>query len=362
MPLGSPRGFLGGKMPGNDNVHASKAEKADEFYTKLSFIEDELKHYKNYLRGKTVFCNCDDPYESNFFKFFAMSFNDLGLKKLIATCFSPSPVAYQQLSLFDEEENEPKKAYKVEITEIKDENGDGRIDLEDVEYILQHKEGVLSELKGNGDFRSNECIELLKEADVIITNPPFSIFREYFSLLMKYKKDFLIVANENMVFYKEILPYFKQNKVWLGYNAGHFWFKVPEYYEEKKTDFKIDENGQKWRRLGNICWFTNIDIAKRYENLILYKHYNPEDYPTYENYNAIHIHLVRDIPCDFDGIMGVPVSFMEKFNANQFEIVGHTNSGDNSPEVEAIRTDNNHRHGGLLNGKEQYARLLIRRK
>ena len=353
-------------MAGNSNVHNARADKADEFYTERSFIENELKHYKEHFKNKIIFCNCDDPYESNFFKYFAMNFNHLGLKKLIATCYGSSPIASTQLNIFGEEEKViktvKKKAYKIEITQVGDENGDGKIDLADVEYLIKNKKNVLSLLNDDGDFRSPECIDLLKEADIVITNPPFSIFRDYFELLVKYNKSFLIVANENMVFYKEIFPYIKTNKVWLGYSAGHFWFKVPSYYEEKKTDFKIDETGQKWRRMGNICWFTNLDIAKRYENLILFKSYSPEEYPTYENYNAIHIHFVKDIPFDFDGVMGVPVSFMEKFNANQFEIIGQTHSGDNSPEVEALRTDTINRHGGRINGKEQYARILIRRK
>ena len=217
-------------------------------------------------------------------------------------------------------------------------------------------------LKGNGDFRSEECITLLKEADIVVTNPPFSLFREYVAQLIKYEKKFLIIGNLNAITYKEILPLFMENKIWLGYNSGHFWFKVPDYYEEKKTDFKIDEEGQKWRRMGNIGWFTNLDIKKRHEDLILYKNYSPEKYPKYENYDAIEVSATADIPCDYFGAMGVPITFIDKHNPNQFEILGHTSSNDTSVEVEALRTDLKNRNRGIINGRQKYDRILIRRK
>jgi hypothetical protein len=343
-------------MAGNRNLNASARNKQDEFYTHLSLIEHELKHYREHFRGKIVFCNCDDPYESEFFKFFAMSFNFLGLKKLIATCYIGSPIANTQLSLFDYESAEDKTTkspHRIEITEVKDETGDGRIGLADVEYLLRNKKNVLTRLKGDGDFRSAECIELLKQADIVVTNPPFSLFRKYIAQLFEYKKEFLVIGNLNAIKYKEILPLFMSNKVWLGYNSGHYWFRVPDTYEEKATDFKIDENGQKWRRMGNICWFTNLDIKKRHENMILFRQYTPEAYPKYDNYDAIEVSHTADIPCDYYGVIGVPITFMTNHNPDQFSIEGVLNSG----------TGNEYDYAkAMLSGKQLYTRILIRRK
>lgn len=251
-------------MAGNSNLHMSKDAREDEYYTDLVMIENELKHYRPHFRGKTVFCNCDDPYESNFFKYFAMNFNSLGLKKLISLGYIGSPIVYTQLSLFDDIE-EPKAIeehhpYKIEISEVTDANGDGAIDLSDVELLIRNKKNVLTMLNGDGDFRGKESQIALEEADIIVTNPPFSLMKEYIPLLMNSGKHFLVLGNMNHITFKEIFHYFIENKIWLGYTSGHFWFKVPEYYEEKRTDFKIDENGQKWRRLGNICWFTNMEL------------------------------------------------------------------------------------------------------
>ena len=323
-------------MPGNSNLHDSSRNKQDEFYTNLQLIEDELKHYRAHFKGKRVLCNCDDPYESNFFKYFAMSFNSLGLKSLTATCYATSPVVYTQLDLFGEGmtvsrkerkgTQRGKQPYKIVINEVTDVNGDGRIDLADVEWLIKNKKNVLTKLKGDGDFRSPECVALLDEADVVVTNPPFSLFREYMALLMEHGKQFLIVGNMNAVTYREIFPPIRDNKVWLGNKSGHFWFKVPDSYEEKATDFKIDENGQKWRRMGNICWFTNLDIEKRHEEMTLFRHYSPEEYPTYDNYDAIEVSKTADIPCDWDGAIGVPITFMSQYNPDQFEILGATES------------------------------------
>lgn len=356
-------------MAGNSNLNASARNKQDEFYTQLSLIESELKHYRNFFHGKVVLCNCDDPYESNFFKYFAMNFNSLGLEKLIATCFVSSPVAGKefqyfvdnvgQLSFIENEntipfsEDSEKHPYKVEITEVKDETGDGRVGLADVEYLMRNKNNVMSLLNGDGDFRSPECVELLKQADVVVTNPPFSLFRDYMALLMKYNKNFLIVGNLNAVKYKEILPLFMTDKVWLGNNSGHYWFKVPNSYEEKRTDFKIDENGQKWRRMGNICWYTNIDTEKRHETMPLFRNYAPEVYPRYDNYDAIEVSRTADIPCDYYGVIGVPITFMTKHNPEQFSIVGVLNSG-SANEYDFAKA--------ILNGKQLYARILIQRK
>lgn len=356
-------------MAGNSNLHMSRNDKADEFYTQLSLVESELKHYRHHFKGKTVLCNCDDPYESNFFKYFAINFNALGLKKLITTCYATSPVTGKefqyfidnggQLSFISSENNAPvqdengHKPYKVEITEVTDENGDGRIDLTDVEYLMRNKKNTMTLLDGDGDFRSPECVELLKEADIVVTNPPFSLFRDYIALLMQYNKQFAIIGNQNAITYREVLPLIRDSKVWLGYNNGHFWFKVPDSYEEKKTDFKIDENGQKWRRMGNICWFTNLDIEKRHEDMTLFRTYSPEAYPKYDNYDAIEVNRTADIPCDYYGIMGVPITFMQYFNPNQFEILGDSRYHDGQDFSDDIN---------VINGKTLYRRILIRRK
>lgn len=202
-----------------------------------------------------------------------------------------------------------------------DENHDGRADLADVEYLMRNRKNTMTLLNGDGDFRSPECVELLREADVVVTNPPFSLFREYIALLEEYRKYFIIIGNMNAVTYKEIFPMIAENRLWLGYNSGHFWFKVPDSYEIKKTDFKIDEHGQKWRRMGNICWFTNVDIEKRHENMPLFRSYSPELYPKYDNYDAINVDRTVDIPCDYYGVMGVPITFLSQYNPDQFEIV-----------------------------------------
>ena len=306
-------------MPGNSNLHDSSRNKQDEFYTNLQLIEDELKHYRHHFKGKRVLCNCDDPYESNFFKYFAMNFNALGLKSLTATCYAYSCIAGKEIDMFTQRTKTP---HKIVITEVGDVNGDGRIDLADVEWLIKNDKNVLTELKGDGDFRSEECIELLKQADIVVTNPPFSLFREYMAQLMEHGKQFLIVGNLNAVTYKEVLPLVMGNNVWIGYNAGHFWFKVPDSYEEKATDFKIDESGQKWRRMGNICWFTNLDFEKRHEKMLLWKKYTPEAYPKYDSYDAIEVSKTEAIPCDYDGKMGVPITYLTKHCPEQFEILG----------------------------------------
>ena len=358
--------WAGDIMAGNSNLNDSARNKQDEFYTQLSLIENELKYYRKHFKGKTVLCNCDDPYESNFFKYFAMNFNTLGLKKLITTCYATSPVVGNEFSYYirndgqfsfipcEDKIQSDRKPYKVEITEVADENGDGRIDLADVEYLMKNKKNTMSLLEGDGDFRSPECVELLKQADIVVTNPPFSLFRDYVALLMKYEKEFLIIGNLNNITYKEITPLISKEKIWTGYNSGHFWFKVPSSYEEKRTDFKIDENGQKWRRMGNICWYTNLDYDKRHEEMPLFRNYNPEQYPKYENHDAIEISKTVDIPCDYFGEMGVPITFLTKHNPNQFEIIG----------IDKDVTADGGRFILTVNGKKktQYARLVIKRK
>lgn len=315
----------------NKTLQAARKEKNDEFYTQLADIENELKHYKQHFEGKTVLCNCDDPYESNFFKYFAMNFNFLKLKKLIATCYDSSPIAFTQLSLLGDGKTIPngsRKAYRIELTGVKDYNGDGAIDLSDVEYMLRCGDNPPQKLNGNGDFRSAECLELLKEADIVVTNPPFSLFREYVAKLIEYDKKFLIIGNKNAITYKEVFPLIKEGKMWLGYRNinSDMWFYVPEGYEYEKII-----NGRKTKHIMG-CWFTNIDVPKRHELLPLYKKYTPEEYPKYDNYDAIEVSKVAEIPCDYvssencNGIMGVPITFLDKYNPEQFEIIGLLNS------------------------------------
>lgn len=339
-------------MAGNSTLTKAKNAKADEFYTQLSDIENELKRYKPQFAGKTVFCNCDDPYESNFFKYFALSFNQLGLKKLIATCYDNSPIAYTQLSLFGEGKeikNTARHAYKIEISEVEDFNNDGATDLADVEYLLKNKENTLTLLKGDGDFRSEECIKLLKQADIVVTNPPFSLFREYVEQLIEYDKKFLIIGNKNSITYKEIFPLIKNDKIWLGYRNinADMWFIVPENYKYEKL---VD--GKKVKHIMG-CWFTNLDTTKRHENLIMYKKYTPEEYPKYDNYDAIEVSKVSEIPEDYFGVMGVPITFLDKYNPEQFEIKGIDRYVEDNPYYGKRFT---------INKKEIYARVLIRRK
>jgi len=302
----------------------AKKNKADEFYTQMADIEKELRHYKEHFKGKVVFCNCDDPYESNFFKYFAMNFNHLGLKKLIATSYSDSPVAFQQLSLFDVKDLEVKNngsrpAVKIEINEIGDENADGAIGLADVEYLIKNQKNTLTLLKGNGDFNSEECIELLRIADIVITNPPFSLFREYVAQLVENEKEFLIIGNTNALTYKEIFKLFKENKIRTGYtnfNVGMYFF-VPDDWD----NYHKIIDGRKMVRVSTSCWFTNLPVKKHNEYLTLFKQYSSSEYPNYENYDAINIDKFAEIPYDYDGAIGVPITFLDKYNPEQFEII-----------------------------------------
>jgi len=326
-----------------------------------------MRYYRDYFKGKTVLCNCDDPFESNFFKYFAMNFNSLGLKKLIATCYSTSPIVYTQLSMFDEGEivavdYKGKKPYKVIISKVEDENGDGRVDLADVEYLLRNKRNVLTLLEGDGDFRSEECIELLKQADVVVTNPPFSLFREYIAQLMEYEKDFIIIGNQNAITYKEIFPLFMNNQIWYGasiHSHGRD-FRVPDDYPLEAYEFRTDENGIKYINVKGVRWFTNIDYKERHEKLILYKSYSPDDYPRYDNYNAIEVGKTADIPCDYDEVMGVPISFVDKYNPDQFVILG---CSDNGAVPDEYKLPHFKRHNEpYVHGQKKYKRIFIRRK
>ena len=288
------------------NLNKAKEAKKDEFYTQLEDINNELKHYREHFRGKTVLCNCDDPRVSNFFTYFAYNFEFLGLKKLITTCYKN-----QDVDLFSQGQCE-KAVYLVYEG---DKNGNHIPDAEEI--------GVLP-LKGDGDFRSKECIELLKEADIVVTNPPFSLFREYVAQLIEYDKEFLIIGHINAVSYKELFPLIMQNKIWMGasIHSGDRKFWVPDNYELQAAGCGVDETGKKYIRVKGVRWFTNLDYKERHENLILYKKYNPEEYPKYENYDAINVNRTEEIPIDYDGVMGVPITFMDKYNPEQFKIIG----------------------------------------
>ena len=328
----------------NKNLNAAKVARKDEFYTQLEDIERELQHYWQHFRGKIVLCNCDDPYESNFFKYFASRFNQLGLKKLICTCYNGSPIQGSELSLFPdwqaEEEAPKRKAHKLVITEVKDMNGDGAVDMADVEILIKNDKNVLTQLK-TGDFRSEECKELLREADIVVTNPPFSLFREYVAQLMEYGKKFLIVGNQNAITYKEIFPLIKENKMWLGHgfkgSAAHF----VSPYEDIAT---AGDHREGMIRVSGVYWFTNLDHHKRHEIFDLVCRYSPSNYPRYDNYDAIEVGKTADIPCDYPGVMGVPITFLDKYNPDQFEIIGITKTwfgGASRIYPEQIQVDKN---------------------
>lgn len=317
-------------MAKNDNLHKAKRAKADEFYTQLSDIENECKHYWEHFKGKTILCNCDDPRVSNFFRYFSLKFEDLGLKKLIATCYKN-----QDIDLFSQKSSE--KA--VYIIYEGDKNGNRQVDDEELE---------VKELRGDGDFRSLECVNLLRQADIVVTNPPFSLFREYVAQLMAYNKKFLIIGNQNAITYKEIFKLIKENKIWLGNNSGAWKFEVPfEKSLEENSKVTVDSNGKCWQSFGNICWFTNLSHNKRNEKLILYKNYISEEYPKYDNYDAIEVGKVVNIPQDYDGVMGVPITFLDKYNPEQFEIVKFR-KGDDDKDLS-------------INGKCPYFRILIKK-
>ncbi|MFN8355567.1 MAG: adenine-specific methyltransferase EcoRI family protein [Spirosomataceae bacterium] len=315
----------------NNNLHKAKTGKNDEFYTELTDIEKELRHYKNHFKGKVVFCNCDDPRISNFFHYFSYNFEALGLKKLITTCYKN-----QNRDLFSTHENES----AIWLEYDGDKNGDR---IPNPEEIGIHK------LKGDGDFRSPECIELLKQADIIVTNPPFSLFREYVSQLIDYGKKFLIIGHQNAITYKEIFKLIKNNQLWLGMdNGGTKWFRVNENYDIATESRKKIENGQKYFSMGSVVWFTNLDNRKRHEDLILYKAYNEEEYPKYDNYDAIEVSKVSDIPSNYKGAMGVPITFLDKYNPEQFEII-RFRKGDDDKDL-------------VINGKSPYFRIVIKNK
>ena len=353
----------------NKNLHAAKVAKKDEFYTRLEDIAAELRYYRDFFRGKSVLCNCDDPYESNFFKFFALNFNSWGLRRLVATCYDGSPVAGRELPLKFADEEEPPKlrtAYKIVITEVPDMNGDGATDMTDVACLIRNRANVLTRLGGNGDFRSAECIEMLREADVVVTNPPFSLFREYVAQLMEYGKKFLIIGSQNAITNKEFFPLIQADRVWLGIGfkggAAHFYSR----YEDTAT---AGDHREGMIRVSGVVWYTNIDHKRRHETLDLYKRYSQAEFPFYDNYNAINVSKTAEIPLDYDGIIGVPVTFMDKYNPEQFEIIwqGSGNTRASAPRDVLERLGykpHKEDRGGcpVLNGKRMYSRIFIKRR
>ena len=315
-------------MATNRTLQRAKSGRKDEFYTQLSDIENELKHYRSHFKGKTVLCNCDDPRVSNFFKYFALNFEMLGLKRLIATCYKNNEPDLFSMNTCEQ---------AVYIIYEGDKDGNRIPDPSEMEVLP---------LKGDGDFRSEECIELLKQADIVCTNPPFSLFRDYLGQLLQYDKKFIIIGNQNALHYSEVFPLIRDNKIWLGYGfkggAAHFLSK----YE----DVAIANNHIAGMiRVSGVIWLTNLEIQKRHENLILYKSYNPEDYPKYDNYDAINVDKTSDIPFDYDGAMGVPITFMNKYCPEQFEILGTS-------------TDSMPKGAPYINGKRIYERIIIRKK
>jgi len=346
------------KKAANLNLRKASTAKKDEFYTQLSDIERELKHYKNHFKGKVVYCNCDDPRISNFFHFFSYNFEKFGLKKLIATCYKN-----QDMDLFSQ--NASERAIYLEYDGDKNNNN-----------VPDREEIGIKHLNGDGDFRSKESIELLKQADIVVTNPPFSLFREYVGQLMEYDKKFIIIGHQNAISYKEIFKLIKENKMWLGYGfkggAAHF---INSHYEDYAT---AGDHKEGMIRVSGVVWFTNLDINKRHEDLILYKNYTPDEYPKYENFDAIDVPFTDAIPSDYNGAMGVPISFLNKYNPDQFEIIGLgiSNSGlevgvqPYKPEHKKYRKEIQKRgavDGDLymmINGivEVPYARVLIKHK
>lgn len=327
------------------NIDIAKKEKNDEFYTQLKDIERELVNYWDHFEGKTVLCNCDDPRVSNFFHYFSYKFKDLKLKKLIAVCYKN-----QDIDLFSQGNSE--RAIWLEYTGEKDEGTIPTVEQIGVNY-----------LEGDGDFRSDECIELLKEADIVVTNPPFSLFREFVSQIVTYDKKFLILGNQDAISCKEIFPLIKENKIWFGKNShgSNMEFGVPDEYPLYGSRVRRDEDGNGFITVSGIKWYTNLKLKKLNEEMILYRNYNSDDYPKYDNYDAINVNKTKDIPCDYDGVMGVPITFFDKYNLEQFEILGITESDGKGYSFGLWDDGSNVKHA-MINGKRTYTRLFIRRK
>ena len=345
-------------MSKNTNLHKAKKENNDEFYTQLVDIENELRHYKNHFKDKVVYCNCDDPYESNFVKYFLLNFNYLGLKRLIATCYGGSKFQPTKNDLwFVEESINERKPYKIDISFMPEDV----YTLEDIEKRVLNRDNITL-LDGDGDFRSTESINLLKECDIVVTNPPFSLFREYVNQLITNNKKFLIIGNSNAITYKEIFPLIKDNKMWLGpsISSGDREFRVPDDYPLNAAGYRIDKGGNKYIRVKGVRWFTNLSHKKRNEFIDLYKEYNEEEYSKYDNYDAIEVSKVAEIPKDYDGVMGVPITFLDKYNPEQFEII------DINPHFFSIVSQGLPKPKQLMlkgvGKKDPYARILIKRR
>ena len=365
----------------NNNLTNAKRAKNDEFYTQYSDIQKEIEAYLEYnpdvFRGKVVYCNCDDPFESNFFRYFVLNFNKLGLKQLITTSYKPSPVANTQLGLFGDDKTLTKSkgrpkvnANKFIINEVHDIDGDGEFNLKDVAKQLKaNKHNEWTPLEKDGDFRSPECVELLEQSDIVVTNPPFSLFREYIKQLVDYDKKFLIIGNLNAITYKEVFPLLKENKVWLGnnyrVNGGAMFYEIPEAIAnlDQVREIKTNESGKKVyiTRVQGVRWFTNLDHGRLHQPLPLMtkaeiiKFSTKKPFDKYENYDAIEVSLVKNIPSDYDGVMGVPVSFLDKYNPDQFQILGSNRGVDQD-------TNKIYGRGSYLDGKEVYKRLFIKHK
>ncbi len=367
---------------GNRTLGSAKAAKQDEFYTQLNDINNELKHYKAHLRGKVVLCNCDDPFESNFFKYFALNFYALGIQKLLATSYHHSPIVGGQLPLIEIEGLKPesKEPYAVEINEVPDVNKDGAIDMLDIEHLLRRDANTARPLKGDekyggGDFRSRECVDILNEADIVVTNPPFSLFREYVAQLVEHGKQFLIIGSKNAITYKEFFKLISENKVWIGVTpmGVDLLFDVPDAVAKAMIDsgkegsnYKLVNGKVKGR--STSAWFTNLDNPKRHEQILLYKKYSPAEYPTYANFDGIEVSRVVDIPVDYDGAMGVPITFLDKYNPDQFDILG--SSMTLGLPMSEVAPKGTYLQGGprfyLENGngtyRRQYDRIVIKRR
>ena len=337
-------------MTGNSILNKAKySENTDEWYTDYKTVEEELSHYKEQFYNKIVLCNCDDPYESAFSKYFLKNFNILGLKKLICTSYINSPLV--ETCKLKNNNISNKSAYVMIVSSLEGSSFEQISDNDILEFL--NTKGTVKELVGDGDFRSEECINFLKESDIVVTNPPFSKFTELFSLINKYNKQYLLISNQNAITYKEIFPYIKNGTAWIGYRFGDMAFKVPSNTLPRKTRFWIDESGQKWRSLGNAMWLTNLDTERKHQELKLSSIYSPEKYPKYDNFDAINVSKVSDIPLDYSGIMGVPLTYLKYHNEEQFEIVGEANHGSDN-EFDLFKPK--------INGKEIFKRILIKNK
>lgn len=355
-------------MP-NKNLSQAKKAKNDEFYTQLTDIEKELSHYTKHFKGKVVLCNCDDPFESNFFRYFVLNFNRLGLKKLITTSYAGSPIAYRQLNMFDYVDGVApdgrKRAYKAEVTVVHGKTATSGYNMDDIANLFVTGENKLELLEGDGDFRSQECLDILDEADIVVSNPPFSHFREYIATLIERKKQFLIIGNMNAITYKEVFPLIKDNRVWTGckmFGGGMNMIMPKTLFDPSKVKkYVVNGRGEIIVNIMGVIWYTNLDIKKRHEELILVKQYHghEDEYPHYDNYDAINVDKVVDIPCDYDGVMGVPITFLDKYNPEQFEIVGLGNGAELFGPTKTYKNVVTMKNGKAISNGNAVNRVLV---